>query len=139
MLRRKPDYEYAKGLVETYFTMLIEGCGDAACRNAVCHSNPQAPRLDATQAAIQSILLAVEGPTAICLKTESRHQPTTDDVPETEEDEDEEEERDVVAAPSTPRKRLAIAVKLDTTLNKPSFRRAVAQLRNQTSPKSQED
>ncbi|KAH9116934.1 hypothetical protein AeMF1_009141 [Aphanomyces euteiches] len=136
MLRRKPDYEYAKGLVETYFTMLVQGCGNAACRNAVCRSNPQAPRLDATQAAIQSILLAVETPTAICLKTESRHHPptTTDDVPETEEDE---EERDVVAAPSTPRKRLAIAVKLDTTLNKPSFR--VAPRRNQTSPKSSQE
>ncbi|KAF0700657.1 Aste57867_8835 [Aphanomyces stellatus] len=114
MLRRKTDYEYAKGLVEAYFTILTQGCGNAACSNAVCRSNPSAPRLDATDAAIQSIALALRAPMAICLKVapSSSSLPPLE-VPETNDDDEDE----VSAAPSTPRKRLATAVQLDTTLN----------------------
>ncbi|RHY57937.1 hypothetical protein DYB34_000213 [Aphanomyces astaci] len=115
-------------VMSRYFTILTQGCGNSSCTNAVCRSNPAAVELNATDAAIQSIALAVTSPVAICLSlrpspvTPTQHHATVSppllqlEVPETDDD-------DKAAAPSTPRKRLATAVQLDSSINLPSHPR----------------
>ncbi|ETW04281.1 hypothetical protein H310_04602 [Aphanomyces invadans] len=133
MLRRKVDCEYAKGLVQAYFAILTQGCGNSSCNNSVCRSNPAAPVLSPNDAAIQSIVLAVKSPVAICLSlpssTSSFQQPNAPpssssclelEVPETDDDNDDTKQ----AAPSTPRKRLTTAVLLDTSINVTPLRQA---------------
>ncbi|KDO25932.1 hypothetical protein SPRG_08587 [Saprolegnia parasitica CBS 223.65] len=113
MLRRRPEYEYAKGLVEAYFVILTRGCGNDRCSNAHCKSNPDAVRLTTNEAAAKALVLAVEAPMAICLT------PLQIDVgPETNDDETPATEL-CEACPSTPRKRLTTAVQLDTSINSP--------------------
>ncbi|OQR97653.1 hypothetical protein ACHHYP_10137 [Achlya hypogyna] len=107
MLRRRPDYEYAKGLVEAYFTIMTRGCGSSDCTNGYCKSNPRGRRFSPNEAAAQALVLAIEAPMPICLL------PLRIEVgPETNDD-------DVCASPSTPRKRLETAVRLDTSINSP--------------------
>ncbi|EQC31527.1 hypothetical protein SDRG_10701 [Saprolegnia diclina VS20] len=114
MLRRRPEYEYAKGLVEAYFVILTRGCGNERCSNAYCKSNPAALRVTANEAAAKALVLAVEAPMAICLT------PLQIDIgPETNDDDETPATEHGDACPSTPRKRLTTAVQLDTSINSP--------------------
>lgn len=123
-------YGYAQQLVETYFRMLTAGCGDkAACTNANCRSNREFKVMSPTDAAIRSIFFATRAPVPLCMPlvpivaaSSIAQSPPSSTLEEEEEEEEEGPETDDVddqspMRPSTPRRRLSSAVRLDLNIN----------------------
>lgn len=118
-------YGYAQQLVETYFQMLTAGCGDqAACTNANCRSNREFKVMSPTDAAIRSIFFATRAPVSLCMPLVPAAAPflrksTPSSAPEEEGEEGPETDDvdDQSVRPSTPRRRLSSAVRLDLNIN----------------------
>ncbi|EEY65372.1 uncharacterized protein PITG_17031 [Phytophthora infestans T30-4] len=101
-------------LVQAYFAMLTVGCQRDICPNSNCCSNPHTRALTATEAAIKSIYFATTTP-------QDLHPETPDDVPKIQAlQNDTAPATPTTSSPpkSTPRRRLSVAVQLDSGLNK---------------------
>lgn len=118
--QQQQAYDYAQQLVETYFCMLTAGCGEkATCTNANCRSNREFEAMTPADAAIRSIYFATCAPVSLCMPLVPIMQSNTseegdgvEEGPETDDIDDQSPVR-----PSTPRRRLSSAVRLDLNIN----------------------
>jgi hypothetical protein len=121
--------------LDRFFAIMTHGCGNTACTNKYCRSNLSGIHVSPNEAAANSLLFAIQNPMSICLPqtTLIRKIPSgvalEIEVPETNDDSIDHENgiaaaavvdrMSTVVAPSTPRKRLAKAVRLDVSINHP--------------------